>query len=397
MDFRVTMLLQALNKTKKPNVVLSEQQWDQCIDFAAEHGLECVFFDYYNPWFDPKFKLTSVYKKWKMYIVHQIFWTKASEEKAVKVLSQLKTEGIFTVILKGIDLATYYDKPENRVMSDMDLLISPNDIEKTEQVFKSLNYIHAKEEDTDKERIYYPTTEGYFFEVHHALFKKKMSSYTDKFSNIALNTAIYSEKLEFNVLEPSVSTAYMVIHMAKHLYGTGIGLKGLYDLSIYLKAQKKNINEEKLVEYLKSFNMLRTGAYIIACADKYLQSNFNMDYPIDETICNNLFGMITRAGDTGMREEYAIEQRYEDLAQKKMDSSKKSMHRLQFVFLPLKQMRRRYPFLNTHSWLLPFFWGVRIFRVLFKSRQNFIKWIRHDINHDHIFIHKETLKYLKED
>ncbi len=397
MDFRVTILLQALNKVKDPKLDLSNEQWDQCLKFASEHGLECVFFDYYNRFFSQIFKATKIYKEWQNLVVHRIFWGRTSEVQALKMINKLIAQDIFVVVLKGIDLATYYDKPENRTMSDMDILIHPDDIDQADSIFKDFDYVHAVEDDTDKERIYYPNKDGYFFEVHYALFKKKVSAYTEKFSQIALESAVFSNKLGVHVLEPTVSTAYMISHMVKHLYGTGIGLKGLYDLAIYVNAQKNNIKKDKLIEYLEGLHMLKSGAYILACAERYLQSNFMIDFPIDEDICKNLFGIITRSGDTGMREEYLIEQRYEDLVKSRQKKVKKKMHRFAFVFLPLDQMKRRYPQLNTLPWLLPFFWGVRVIRVIFKSRQNLTKWIRRDIDHRIIITHKETISFLKEE
>lgn len=397
MDFRVMMLLQALNQIKEPKVELSHEQWNQCLQFAAEHGLECVFFDYYQLFFPDDFKQSDIYQKWQGKIIHRLFWTKQSERRAREVLAQLEKQGVFAIVLKGIDCASYYIKPENRTMSDMDIFLHWDDLEQADKVFQSLDYIHAQDQDTDKEYIYYPKEEGYFFEVHFALFKKELSDYTQAFGYNALQTAVRSKDGEFNVLEPTLATAYMLVHMVKHLYGTGIGLKGLYDLALYVRAQKGHIDEQKLKLYLTKFHMLKTGAYILACANRFLASGFVLDYEIQDAFCNNLFGIIARSGDTGMREEYVIEQRYEVLAQGPYKGKKDKMHLLTFVFLPLDQMKKRYSSLNKHSWLLPVFWGVRIVRVVFKSRQNLKKWIRRDINHRNIMTHQETITFLKEE
>ncbi len=142
--------------------------------------------------------------------------------------------------------------------------------------------------------------------------------------------------------------------------------------------------------------MLKSGVYILACAERYLQSNFMIDFPIDEDICKTFWHYYAFWWHRHA-EEYLIEQRYEDLVKSRQKKVKKKVHRFAFVFLPLDQMKRRYPQLNTLPWLLPFFGECEWF-VWFSSHvKNLTKWIRRDIDHRIIITHKETISFLKEE
>ena len=60
---------------------------------------------------------------------------------------------------------------------------------------------------------------------------------------------IKEDRYQFN---PTYEIVYLLYHLAKHLDTSGIGLRSMLDIGIYLNANKEKINKEELLSYLKS-------------------------------------------------------------------------------------------------------------------------------------------------
>lgn len=147
--------------------------------------------------------------------------------------------------IKGSQIAALYPNPELRSMSDLDIIIEPENREKFHSLImaKGANY---KMEDSDETvRVY--RIHDINLEIHTNLVSPKYWMNGVDFS--AYFADVFKHKMSVGgcsyVLEEEYNIVYSVFHIAKHFYGQGCGIRMLLDLPILIR-NSKHINWDNL-------------------------------------------------------------------------------------------------------------------------------------------------------
>jgi hypothetical protein len=82
------------------------------------------------------------------------------------VLKVFNKESIPVIVLKGLVARDFYPKPELRTMSDADVLVNKEDLNRVKKLLKNLGYI---ESETTEVHIVFEHKEHYDIEVHWTL------------------------------------------------------------------------------------------------------------------------------------------------------------------------------------------------------------------------------------
>lgn len=188
---------------------------------------------------------SSLLEDWKRKVIKLNMYEIIKLNRYSKILSELSKLQIDIIGLKGIVLKGYYPQPELRTMGDLDILIHKEDYEKIKNYlldngFKAENEGHpVHTEFVDKH--------GISIEVHWKLINEE----TYVGDVLEFEKGIWNNLIDFKIGDLTIKTLskedfliHLCIHMAKHLRGTGFGLRQVYDVAAFSIKEEKNINWE---------------------------------------------------------------------------------------------------------------------------------------------------------
>lgn len=162
-----------------------------------------------------------------------------------RLFDALKAEKIDFVPLKGSVLKSFYPKPEMRHMTDADIFIRTEQLDKIASVMKKLGYEYKY--DSDHETVY-SLEEKLTIEFHKRLipsYNKDFYKYYEKYwDRLDLQNPVLSDENQF---------IYCLAHLAKHYRDGGAGIKYLIDIYVILK--KQNINLDYVFNELRKLQL----------------------------------------------------------------------------------------------------------------------------------------------
>ena len=185
------------------------------------------------------------------------------KEQSFELIRILNNKGIEPVFLKGAGhlLQGLYIDDGERMMSDIDLLIPEEDIEKAAQVLYDNGYSHPEEfADDDFEKHHH--LPGFEHPDYIAMVEIHYSLFPGKYSKLLSNAEIISEKRKLEGMDAWVlSYKHQMIHNFVHdqLVDDGykyksMVIKGLYDHFLLAKQEQLGNIKPFLPAYKRKFN-----------------------------------------------------------------------------------------------------------------------------------------------
>lgn len=288
-----------------------------------------------------------------------------------KVDDILNQHHIKHIFLKGSILKPLYPQTYYRGMGDIDILIEAEDLDKVHEVFKQNGIVlKHKSEQHDSFEIDGQMT----IEIHPKLYKEFNKKYEVLFSNPwEYVIHIKDDRYQFN---PAYEIVYLLYHLAKHLDTSGIGLRSMLDIGIYLNALQDKINKEQLLTFLKTADMVTFFTQIVYLNIKYFQfenlDSFLFDTLLDDQIYEDIMVFFATSGIHGTgssHNPFATRVAANELKHK----SKVSLF-LSILFPNYKSMTGMYPSLRKIPIALPFYWMLRWMKlIVFKTRNTMKK------------------------
>ena len=201
--------------------------------------------------------------KLKSILVSNVMAFNAMTEVLKKVSTALKEAGIEHVLLKGHSLAKHYPYPETRQCGDIDLYVG---IEKSLDTHRVLSTI-AQEIDPESDALwgkhYDAIVDDVHIEVHRHTNSYSVARYAKAYNQIAdkglkenLGQVTYDG---VTIAEPSMDfySYYIFDHIFEHFLTSGIGLRHLADLMLFLHDNKDKINQTNLKKILEDMDMMK--------------------------------------------------------------------------------------------------------------------------------------------
>lgn len=196
--------------------------------------------------------------------------------QAVAVSQKFREEGFQSVILKGQGIAALYAQPERRTPGDIDIWLEGGRDKILKYVRRffpaSLPQYH---------HIDFPIIKGLAMEIHFTptwmynyFTNKKLQRYFgQEIKRQTKNSTVLGEEGTVNTPTSDFNRIYILLHIYKHLFQEGIGLRQLLDY-YYVLAQGFTTEEQaETTALFKKFNILR-----FAGATMYvLKRVFNID------------------------------------------------------------------------------------------------------------------------
>ncbi len=310
--------------------------------------------------------LKRLSKHYLNYIAHDLQMLD-SIDTLQQILNKNKIKHIF---LKGSLLKSIYPKSYYRGMGDIDILIEANELEKVHTIFKSLNIellhqssahdvflMHKSINIEIHPKLYKNFNKNYAFLIEHPWdYAKQEAEYTYKFTH------------EFTII-------YLLYHLAKHLDSSGIGLRSILDIGIYINYHINDINKNTLKDLLDKTTLTKFFSnivYLNKFCFKISNLNSFIYFPLltqieyDEII---LYFSISGIHGTGHKHN-KFENRLASNSNKKRT---KLCLLFNILFPKFKDMKEMYPALKKAPLLLPMFWKYRWIKLIFKKTRSTFK------------------------
>lgn len=219
--------------------------------------------------------------------------------------------GVACVLLKGKTLEPYYTKPALRGVGDIDVWFPDS------QHLLRANALLQSQGGVIERHSFHETVyryRGYEVEHHRAIHNFGRRKY-DKLFALLLRSEITEHGLQqcqtdgisYHQLPTDIYAFYLFYHLFYHYLYLGIGIRQLYDWSLFLIHHHHAIDKEKLQLWAKQFDMTEAMQVFSAVAYRYLGVSADV-FPCGVSAPNHHIQMviddIMRGGDFG-KDNYA--------------------------------------------------------------------------------------------
>ena len=292
---------------------------------------------------------------------------------------RMQGSGLEPCVMKGIICRSLYEHPELRPSADEDLLIQPEDIGKYHTFFTNhgffLAYPDISLEKAD-EVSYINQETNLYIEVHKYLFNPRDKSYgnlnemfTDMEEPVSEN--IYGTR--FRTLGYTDHLLYMICHAYKHFIYSGIGIRQLCDITLYIERYGERIDwnriyssctEHQIDAFLNA--VINIGIHYLKLPERTEWESWNTE----DTDERPLLVDILEGGVYGATDENRLHSSTMTIKAICADrEGHKSSGIMKSLFPSASYMAHQYPYVKKHKYLLPAAWIQRIWKYAFHSRQ----------------------------
>ncbi|MBR4146143.1 MAG: nucleotidyltransferase family protein [Lachnospiraceae bacterium] len=352
-DYLANLVLAQINGTKPENIP-DNIDVNELIDIAQRNHMNYMII---GALLKTDNIPNAMVDKLRLNVQNSIFVT-LNQVTGLKILIEaFEKAGIMNQPLKGACLKYMYPSPELREMSDIDILVSDNQMDEAGKIMIDLGYTLAQ---SIKHHDIYFKKPFMIVEVHRAMYDRTVDGnqydYFKSFDKVVLREG-KKYTYDFNKEDFYV---YMIAHMAKHFYAMGCGIRNLVDVYIYLEKYGNDLNRSYLNQELKKCGIYDFAVNIEALAYIWLGGKGGSQFYDD------LFQYMVDCGIYG-KDENGI---WHKFAEEKQDGKKITRGKLKrwYYFPPLFYMSEYYPWLERFPFLLPVAWGIRAFRGIFLKK-----------------------------
>ncbi|MFW5838885.1 MAG: nucleotidyltransferase family protein [Bacillota bacterium] len=364
MDQAIAITLEAVKATlNNTKIHLPRHAQDAVFKISKENGFSGMLFTALNQEdLDPS--IYAAFKK-EFYLYH------TQDIHQLDTITQLKSilnqHNIPHILLKGSHLKTMYPATYMRGMGDIDILIKKDAMNAVHRCLKKEGFTLTHQ---SAQHDIFESPNKVPVEVHPKLYKPIDKKYAPLFQDVWRYAKV--QKKSTYLFDPHFELAYLLYHIVKHFHGTGIGLRTVLDIGIFLDNKKHDISLDTLTELLKSSSLYTFFINTLYLNYRYFDINPYPSLidspPIDEATFEQLTAYITTSGihGTGTSFNNFISR----LGASNMHKKGKLAFTLRLMFPSYQTMKGLYPWLKYMPLLYPFTWLIRLGnKALFQRRK----------------------------
>lgn len=193
----------------------------------------------------------------------------------VSLMETLGKRKFTPVLIKGQGLAVNYPFPSHRQSGDIDLLVHPSEY----QALKEFLVSKANRVDEEFAEILH---QGMLFgnievEVHGALstmlsygLDRKIAAAVDRLFKEGDLSGVSVAGSNITVPGDEFNVVYVFLHMFRHYFSSGVGLRQILDWARFLQAHGNSLDKAKLKSMLRDFGLLNAWRTFGALAVEYI-------------------------------------------------------------------------------------------------------------------------------
>lgn len=281
------------------------------------------------------------------YILKAVYRYERTRHEYEKLCAALEKAQIPFLPLKGSVIRNYYPEPWMRTSCDIDVLVHREDLE------KAVSYLIHEERYVEKERATHDVSlfsqTGIHVELHFDLVEEgRANDAIDVLRSVWDNVAPKKNSVYRYEMNDAFFYFYHVAHMAKHFENGGCGIRPILDLWILdhmkdvdLSARDALLSEGRLLRFA---NVSRSLSEVWFGGKEANELTLQME------------NFILNGGVYGSTDNRVA------IQQKKHGGRLRYM--LSRIFIPYVKLKRYYPVLEKHPWLMPVMQVRRWFMLL---------------------------------
>lgn len=360
MDIISRVFLQAVAAGLEKNTIedpgFSPEEWHMLMTLSHEQMLLPVVFEAVYT-----FMPEDIEKKYRAASLTLISSQVRKSDTFLKLYRKLAEQRIEPLVFKGIVCRDSYMLPDWRVSSDEDIYIDQDHFMRFHALMKEMGFQGTDPNFSSEHETIYRKGDM-VVEGHWKLFPqenrvlKQMNVFTDDILKRAVCLEI--EGTRILSMEPTDHMIYLLLHAMKHLTLAGVGIRQICDIVQWDK--KYDIDWERIRTSMESLGGIRFTEAILDAGSRY----FGMRIPEGwtKTDATDLIEDSLAGGVYGHSSQERIHSASITAANIVVHNMGYSL--LKTVFPSREVMEINYPWVRKNAALLPFGWGVRLFRYL---------------------------------
>lgn len=358
-------LLDCAINEKEPDAAYAESvEWDALFQLGQEHKIDAMLLD--TLYMLPKDRQPqgAVMAAWQenamLTMMGQAFLT----EQLHEVLRALEAAGIKAVVFKGVALKILYPQPDLRTMSDADVLVAKEDIDRARAIVEERGYTLLAGEPGV---FVYGGEEGLHLELHMFLFDKTTYGFLSRLEeetmfpiSMARREPVYGG--EGWVFPPKEHAMYMLCHMAKHMISSGFGLRQAADFVLFVRAHDKTMDWDAFWAQARLLGLDTFAGALLGIGMRFLslprgawRQGVASDSP---AAADALLEDLLDAGVVGHRTEERVSSAA--VVYRAYETEDADSGRIRRALFPsANTLKAPYLYARAHRWLLPAAWVHR--------------------------------------
>lgn len=224
----------------------------------------------------------GIYEDWTRYMQRGTMSNLLFMQRAKLIIELFHSERITPIVLKGLSIARLYRNPEYRFMEDIDLLVHPDEWERSKELLTNNGYIQEEDDDYHPMHIKYTKAGGIPVELHSGLVHTgylKERDAKDWYESIWKNKKLVSiDQTQMLSLSPEDELINQVVHFANHFVYYGVRLKHLYEISLIIQSYNAELNWNYISDILKKLDFYDFGSLILSTCRKYFDVNVPLEH-----------------------------------------------------------------------------------------------------------------------
>lgn len=226
-------------------------------------------------------------EQWKHRVL-ELFFERLLYVRCVSgILEEFARHDVPVIVLKGLAIARFYDDPEYRNMTDLDLYVQNSDFTKARNVIESMGYSLINPEDYSPLHLEYGKDNFVPIELHRTLVHSGFLGNRDLdnwYRHIWENRqTITSEGLVFLAMSNEDELINQVVHFASHTVYVGTQFKHLYDIALIIFQCNESLDWEYINTTLQTIGFIKFGRLLFGCC----HALFGISIPANMVIKNN--------------------------------------------------------------------------------------------------------------
>ena len=303
----------------------------------------------------------DIRKKYENDFLSTITITTMRDEDMKALIDLLNENGIDHLLFKGYIVKDLYTVPELRTYGDIDFAIRRESRGKCNALMRKSGYRLLD----DWEPVYSYEKNNEHYEIHTELLDSNLNNnydYRAYFRDFWKHTECANQ--HSYTLNPKYHLLYLLMHIAKHVYGSGAGIRMYLDIAFYLRAYLEQIDWGHFQQEVHTLKLDRFVNTVFTAVEKWFEIKSPIPLKVvDEEFMDEFLTFTLNGGVFGHNSKAA--KLSEVRKNSKGGSVKRADTLLKRAFPSAGTIKARYTYLETKPWLLPIAW---VHRFMIKKR-----------------------------
>lgn len=261
---------------------VSDKEWEALYEKSVEQGLLALAFDGVQRLPKPMQPQLNTKVQWGFNVQHIEKLYDRQCAAAKRLIGLYNANGIRTLLMKGLNLASYYPTPSHRQFGDLDIYLM-GDFERGNELIREKGVVIRHDFFVHTE-----FTVGGVNVENHRWFVNPDVNKTGRYvqEHLAL---LADEARAFEMFEgayypsPEFNALFLLRHSSWHYARESIRLRDICDWGLFLHHEQQSMDTEKVMQLLRESGLERYAAILTGICRRYLGFEvslpFSREYP----------------------------------------------------------------------------------------------------------------------